>query len=576
MRKYTRPFAVVMLAAMLLVAGAVYAPGAAVVPVPMPAAGGAPDFGPNVLIFDPGMNDIQGKLDDVFKKQERAQFGQERFAILFKPGKYKATVQVGFYMQVAGLGQSPDDVEITGAVRAKANWMGGNATCNFWRAVENLSVNPTDDKGNSIWAVSQATAMRRVHVKGNLSLSDGGWSSGGFLADSKIDGRVNPGSQQQWFSRNDTWGGWNGGVWNMVFVGVAGAPQGNWPQRPYTIIDKTPLIREKPFLCVDARGHFEVMVPDLRTDAPAGVSWGGTTPVGKAIPIEQFYIAHAGKDTAATMNAALAAGKNLLLTPGIYRLEASLMVTRPDTVVMGLGYANLVPTKGTPVLTVADVDGVKLAGILCDAGSPNSKTLVEIGEKTSATSHAKNPTSMHDIFVRAGGMAVGTVDCMVTINSNDVIGDNFWLWRADHGAGAGWNSNKNANGMIINGNNVTLYGMFVEHQQQYQTIWNGNGGRLYFYQSELPYDPPGQDAWKHGNVNGYASYKVADTVKTHEAWGVGVYSVIRGGTVCDNAIEAPEGPGIKMNHLTAVKIAGKINFVINGKNPVSGQRATAN
>jgi hypothetical protein len=548
------------------------APGAPAAPA-VPIAPGTSIFGPNVLVFDPTSTNIQSQVDAVFKKQERAQFGADRYAILFKPGKYKANVQVGFYTHVAGLGASPDDVEVTGAVKATAGWMGGNATCTFWRCVENLSVVPSDDRGNSFWAVSQATAMRRVHIKGDLSLSLGGWSSGGFLADSRVDGRVNSGSQQQWFSRNNQWGGWSGGNWNMVFVGVTPPPSGNWPGRPYTVIEKAPVIREKPFLAMGQGGQFAVVVPDLRTEA-GGTSWAAGTASSKSIPIEQFHIAMPGKDTAASINAALAGGKHLLLTPGIYRLEASLRVTRPGTVVLGLGYPTLVPTQGTPVISVADVDGVKVAGVLCDAGNPNSTVLVQMGDKGSTTSHAKDPSSLHDIFCRAGGMAVGTVDSMVVINSSDVIGDNFWLWRADHGSGAGWNSNKNANGITVNGQNVTLYGLFVEHQQQYQTVWNGNGGRLYFYQSELPYDPPSQDAWKHGTVNGYASYKVADTVTTHEAWGVGVYSVIRGGAVCDNAIEAPQGPGIKMRHLVAVRIAGRINYVINGKSPVNGQRAT--
>src|SRR2546429_2671889 len=137
-----------------------------------------PDFGPNVLIFDPSMKDIQPRVDAIFVKQEANQFGSERYAYLFKPGKYDLDVQVGFYTQVVGLGKSPDDVAITGAVRSKARWMRGNATCNFWRSAENLSVTPTQDDNVNIWAVSQGTALRSVHVKGNLNLSDGGWSSG--------------------------------------------------------------------------------------------------------------------------------------------------------------------------------------------------------------------------------------------------------------------------------------------------------------------------------------------------------------------------------------------------------------
>src|SRR3954469_3743709 len=206
-----------------------------------------PDFGPNVLIFDPSMTTIQSQIDAIFAKQESNQFGAERYAYLFKPGKYDLDVQVGFYMQVAGLGKSPDDVAINGAVRSKAKWMrNNNATCNFWRCVENLSVTPTRDENVNVWAVSQGTALRRAHVKGNLILSDGGWSSGGFIADCKFDGQVNSGSQQQWFSRNAEWGSWRGGNWNMVFVGTTNPPEGNWPAKPYTVVDKTPSVRGKP------------------------------------------------------------------------------------------------------------------------------------------------------------------------------------------------------------------------------------------------------------------------------------------------------------------------------------------
>jgi hypothetical protein len=203
-----------------------------------PASGAdtAPDFGPNVLIFDPSMTNIQNRIDAVFNQQERNQFGPERYAYLFKPGNYNLDVRVGFYTQVLGLGQSPDDVAITGAVRATAGWMGGNATCNFWRDIENLSVTPTRDRNVNVWAVSQGTALRRVHVRGDLNLWDNGWSSGGFIADCKIDGRVNSGSQQQWLSRNAEWGEWKGGNWNMVFVGTVEPPAGTWPRAPYTIL----------------------------------------------------------------------------------------------------------------------------------------------------------------------------------------------------------------------------------------------------------------------------------------------------------------------------------------------------
>ena len=249
-------------------------------------------------------------------------------------------------------------------------------------------------------------------------------------------------------------------------------------------------------------------------------------------------------------------------------------MTRPSTVVLGLGYATLQPEKGTPAMEVANVDGVKVGGLIFEATKTNSPTLLQVGEPGKSASHAKDPTFIYDICGRVGGSVPGEATCIVTINSANVVGDNFWLWRADHGAGAAWNTNKNKNGLIVNGNDVTIYGLFVEHTQEYQTLWNGNGGRVYFYQSEMPYDVPNQDAWKQGAVNGYASYKVADTVKTHEAWGLGIYSFFRdAAVVADNAIETPTAPGVKMHHMVTVFLTGKggINHVINGKgNAVKG------
>jgi hypothetical protein len=524
-----------------------------------------PDFGPNVLVFDSSMPDIQPRIDAIFEKQEAAQFGPDRYAYLFKPGKYDLDVQVGFYTHVAGLGRSPDDVHITGAVRSKARWMrNNNATCNFWRCVENLSVTPTVEGDINVWAVSQATALRRVRVRGNLHLWDGGWSSGGFMADCAIDGHVNSGSQQQWFARNSDWGEWRGGNWNMVFLGTTNPPTGTWPQRPYTTIDRTPVIREKPYLFVDENDRCFVMVPHLAREGRKGSTWSNSTSSiadsGTAIPIDRFHIARPDRDDATTINAALAEGKHLLLTPGIYHLDSPIRVMRPGTIVFGLGYPTLVPDNGTAAMLVSsDVDGVKLCGLLFDANTTQSPVLLQIGEAGSSASHAEDPIFLFDIFCRAGGAIAGRVDRMLEINANHVVGDNFWLWRADHGEGAKWDVNFNRNGLVVNGDDVTIYGLFVEHQHEYQSIWNGNGGRVYFYQSEMPYDPPSPEAWGHDGVRGYASYKVADHVMTHEAWGLGVYCVFKDSPIiADTAIEAPtHKPGVTLHHMITIRLSGQ-------------------
>lgn len=533
--------------------------------VPVTQSASNPDLGPNVVVFDPSMSSstIQGKLDTIFKQQETNQFGSQRYAVLFKPGAYNANVNVGFYTQVLGLGLTPDAVTVNGAVHAEADWFQGNATQNFWRGAENLSVNPTG--GGDRWAVSQAAAYRRMHLRGNLALDDGGWSSGGYLADSKVDGQVNSGSQQQWLTRNSQLGSWTGSNWNMVFVGSQGVPATSFPNPPYTTVAQSPVTREKPFLYVDGSGNYQVFVPSVRTDSTA-TSWAGGSPAGSSLPLSQFYVVKPGA-TAAQINAALAAGQNLLVTPGVYHLDQTLKVTRPDTVVLGLGLATFVPDNGVTAMSVADVDGVKIAGLLFDAGTTSSKTLVEVGPAGSTASHAADPTSLHDVYFRVGGAGVGKAATSLVVNSDNVIGDHMWIWRADHGSGVGWTSNTADTGLVVNGDDVTMYGLFVEHFQKYQTVWNGNGGRTYFFQNEMPYDPPNQAAWMNGSTQGYAAYKVADSVTSHQAYGLGSYCYfnVNPSVTAARAIEAPNNPNVRFTSMVTVSLGGTgtISHVVN-------------
>ncbi|MFZ0734288.1 MAG: coagulation factor 5/8 type domain-containing protein [Candidatus Sulfotelmatobacter sp.] len=528
-----------------------------------------PDLGPNVLVFDPTMPqaDMQQQIDKIYAVERRNEFGLERYAILFLPGEYHLTVPVGFYTQVLGLGATPDAVHIVGNVHADASHDNNNATTTFWRAAEGFSVTPAG--GTMQWAVSQAVPFRRMHVRGDLVLHQHrGWASGGWMSDTVVDGNVDSGSQQQWISRNSEWGSWTGSNWNMVFVGVTNAPPGDWPEPPFTKVNTTPIVREKPFLQVDGNRKWMVCVPFLRRNR-AGVTWhGGSTPC-KSISLDQFYIARPGTDSAASLNAQLARGKHLLFTPGIYDLSEPIRVARPGTVVLGLGFATLRPIHGTAAMITADADGIEIAGLLFDAGPEMSPVLLEIGKEASKVRHLQNPIALHDVFFRVGGAGVGRTQTNLSINSNDVIVDHTWIWRADHGAGVGWTSNISANGLVVNGNDVTIYGLFVEHHQQFQVLWNGNGGRTYFYQSEIPYDPPDQRSYSSApGVNGWASYKVSDSVSDHEAWGLGIYSVfIQPHVVLSRAIEVPKKPGIRFHHMITVALGnhGEISNVINDK-----------
>ncbi|GIG92364.1 coagulation factor 5/8 type [Plantactinospora endophytica] len=543
-----------------------------------------PNFGPNTFVFDPSTptSTIQGRLNSLFTQQETAQFAPRRYAVLFKPGTYTADVNLGFFTQVAGLGMSPNDVNLNGHVRVEAFWMGGNATQNFWRAAENLSVTLPAGTIVERWAVSQAAPYRRMHLRGagnQIQLWNGGdgWSSGGLMADTKIDGMVVSGSQQQWFSRNSEFGSWTGSVWNMVFTGVTGAPAPNFPNPSHTVVGQTPVVREKPFLYIDGTGEYRVFVPALRTNSQ-GTSWYNKTPAGSSISLSQFFVVRPGT-TAATINAALAQGKNLLFTPGLYKTTETIRVTRPDTVVLGLGLATIEPQNGIPAMTVADVDGVKVAGIMFEAGATNSSVLMEVGPAGSSASHAANPTSLHDVFFRIGGAVPGKATTSLRINSHNVIGDHMWLWRADHGDPGtyGWNINTADTGLVVNGNNVTMYGLFVEHYQKTEVIWNGQGGRTYFFQNEKPYDPPNQAAFMNGSTRGYPAYKVADSVTSHQAWGLGSYCYfnVNPGVVNERSFEVPVNSGVQFRNMVTVSLGGvgTINRIINNS---GGTANTAN
>ena len=561
--------------------------------------GAAPNLGANVLVFDPSMptSQIQAAVDAISSQQVSNQFGTERYALLFKPGVYGSAttpliIQVGFYTDVAGLGASPGDVTINGHVDVYNQCFpvaaGAPSNCtaldNFWRSLSNLTINvqglPNSCQGFAdFWAVSQASPLRRVNITGaNLSLQDycsagPQYASGGFIADSETGFVIN-GSQQQFFVRNTSVGGWSNGVWNQVFSGDLGVPAQSYPNQTYTTLTSTPISREKPFLTVDASGSYSVFVPALARNS-TGTSWASGTTAGQSVPLSRFFIAKPSTPVE-EINLALLLGKDLLLTPGIYQLDHSINVLRPNTVVLGLGLATLVPQKGNEALTVTDVDGVRIAGLIFDAGPVNSPVLLKMGyglfdlplPRGGFFSHINNPSSLNDVYFRIGGATPGKATTSLEVNSADVILDNIWAWRADHGNGVGWTLNTADHGLVVNGDRVTALGLAVEHYQKEQVLWRGNGGETIFYQSELPYDPPNQSAWKDGAANGYPSYVVSDLVNTHQVVGSGIYSFFNQGIniVEDNAMTVPAVSGVAVHNTGTVFLNGngQITHVING------------
>jgi hypothetical protein len=587
----------------------------------LPAAAPAPgvDFGPNVTIFDPSMptSEIQAKFDEVWEKQRNNEMGSERYGLYFLPGPYGTEadplqVKVGYYTEVAGLGAMPGDVQVIGKIESQNRCFDPNgdpvaypgvpgrdscfALNNFWRTLSNLTINVNGSGQDgcaasaNFWAVSQAVSMRRVEVRGaNLSLMDycsagPQYASGGFIADSRASFVIN-GSQQQWLTRNSEVGGWSNAVWNQVFSGVVGAPSDStFPNPPYTTLDRTPLSREKPFLFVDDAGYYQVRVPSAHADT-LGISWDEGQTAGRTIPLSDFHIARPG-DSVQAINNQLARGRHLILTPGVYDVARSIEVKRPNTVVLGMGQATLTAVDGATPLTIADRPGVVVAGVTIDGGTVESPVLLQVGTRNgnngTNTSDPANPTTLSDVYFRIGGPHIGKADITLQVNSDHVLIDHTWVWRADHGIegftggnfndlgdNERWATNIGRNGVVVNGDDVTATGLFVEHFQQYNTVWNGERGRVVLYQNELPYDPPTQADWTTPDGTlGWAAYKVADHVTTHRLWGGGAYVYNRNNPsiITENGFEVPDTPGVQITHVLTVNLDeyGTIRHVING------------
>jgi len=595
MRHRLGALAAAVLAALALCVGGAAAPATAGVAAAARVAG-EPDFGPNVYVFTPAMpqSQIQATVNSIASQQISNQFGTQRYALLFEPGTYGSAAdplsfQVGYYTEVAGLGSAPGDVTIHGTIDVYNQCFAGSgcfALDNFWRSLSNLTIDIAGQSGchsgTDFWAVSQAAPMRRVSITGgNLSLMDycsagPQFASGGFIADSSFSGgTVINGSQQQFLVRNTDLDGWSNGVWNQVFSGDPGAPAQSFSAtsglpggtEPYTTLGSSPVTQEKPFLTVDSAGRYNVFVPSLRHDS-AGPSWAGGTTAGTSLPIEKFFVATPSTPVPA-IDAALALGRDLILTPGVYDLSAPILVTRPNTIVLGLGFPTLVPQNGTPAMLVAGVPGVKLSGMIFDAGPVNSPVLLQLGGSSARhAGSADDPSLVQDVFFRVGGASAGSATRSLVVNSSDVILDDIWAWRADHGTGVGWTANTGDTGLVVTGNDVTAYGLFVEHFQRNEVIWAGQRGEDIFFQNEMPYDPPSQAAWMSGPAtDGYPAFLIAPGVTTFSGFGMASYCFFNQGVPIHSATAfvVPNTPDVQLHDVLTrfLNASGGIDHVVN-------------
>ena len=603
-----------ILAAAALVAGVGFAA------VPSQAATAAssicPDanvaaFGPNVCVFTDTMSQaaIQKDLDSIATQQVpvASQFSSQRYAVLFRPGTYGSAAtplvfQVGYYTQVAGLGAMPQDTVVNGAIDVFNNLCtAGTQDCNsddnFWRSLSNLTLNvdlpssppayapPIVDpfgagctNSAEMWSASQAAPIRRAIINGSVVFQDycanNNFASGGFIADSKVSGSLNFFGNQQFLVRNSAIGGAAGcpnGLWNMVYSGVQGAPApvftGQCQQN--TVLPTSPVTEEEPFLFTDSSGNYNVFVPAVQHGS-SGPSWAGGQGAGRTLPLSKFFVASPSTPTPA-ITAALALGKNLILTPGVYNLNQPIVVSRPGTVVLGLGLATLVPQHGNAAMVVTPNHGVKLSGLIVDAGPVNSPVLVSVGLPGLGGS-STDPDVIQDVFFRIGGAETTPTSATVSLldNASNSIIDDVWAWRADHGNAVGWTQNTAATGLVVTGSGVTAYGLAVEHYQKNEVVWSGQGGTDIFFQNELPYDPPSQADWMASPTqNGYPAFLVSPNVKTFQGYGMGSYVVFiqTTATLHDaEAFQAPHAPDVQFHNVFGVWISGSggLDSIVNG------------
>lgn len=573
-------------------------------------------------------------------------FSTKHYALLFAPGNYPdCDFEVGYYVQAAGLGAAATDVAFTGSksgpfVPALNKYLkkkdystinyDGSGLCldTFWRSAENFS---TDTSSPLRWAVSQAAPLRRVDVAGDVEFGDGGaYASGGVFANARVGGDVNYIAQQQWYTRNvDIGGEAKGGAWNLTFSGCIGnvPPHGKVEGNPnmrITIENQAKARVEKPFVVLTQDNKWELHVPAATSEYTAGPALcGGTSDRRDFAQVKVCKMRSEDKDPmnldgyntldqidddiTNEMQAALDAGKDLILCPGTFYLTKTLAVKFPGQVILGLGLATLIaPQDGSPCVRVsANTPGVRIAGLTVEgsmqkkAASSNSygvRSLIDFGQpgKTDP-GDPTNPGALIDIFARVGGVnlerAKVATDVLIRVHSGNVVGDNLWLWRADHcQLREGEDPNNPAlplywqvrsgecgakTALEVNGHDVHMYGLFCEHTMEHQLTWSGSRGGVSFFQCELPYDV------LKGDFDGYVGYHVKDTVTSHHGRGVGVYSNFQVDPVMgDSGFLHPDDDGINLTHPFTVFLDGEegsgIKGIINGEGETADLESKSN
>jgi hypothetical protein len=554
-----------------------------------------PTWPESVLVFSDTDTDINERINEKTShlQVQQGHFSDDRIALLFKVGTYDIDVQVGYYVQALGLGKNINDVEFiskNGVFCPCIDKGGAGSLDTFWRSAENFTTK------NMLWAVSQASPLRRLHIKRNLLLHDcGQWASGGYLSDVKVNGNTEMGSQQQWYTHNSEFGKIpSNNVWNFVYTGCKGAPETKYRTNSNDLgvynISNTPLCAGKPFITCDDNNNYFLEVPEVLKNN------NGVTNLSKTINFNNVYVTNPKHDNDSTIQYYLDRNSHIVFTPGIYQFKNSIIPKFNDQVILGIGLATLVgPTNGNPCIYVpSKLRNIRIAGLMLQASKLNedvkkiNSCLLTIGEKNNNETPNEDNISvvLSDIFIRVGGSDLDknvSTNTMVKIHSNFVIIDHLWSWVSDHSKLAEGEEplpkekyhlvtqgEFSCNiGLHVTGDNVYAYGLFVEHCNKYMVYWEGNKGQTYFYQSEFAYHID-----KKYEEEDYCSYYVDENVEEHLCIGGGAYSFCRDNEcIVKSGFKCPNKKNIKFINVFTRYLNGNdgIKSIINGEGEEVGK-----
>ncbi|WPX97444.1 hypothetical protein [Candidatus Bandiella euplotis] len=458
-----------------------------------------------------------GGPQSTMRHGETNEWSNKRYAILVAGGNYEMSDQfkLGYYTQVVGVADGASDVRIAPGINVLNNCEKvGDANCkapggldNFWRSISDITLDVSRLGAPLRFAVSQASPIRDVKIIGNDILmcdwglgGDCGFTSGGFISKMYVSNII-LGSQQQFYVANSNFGQLQAGVWNIVSHNNHGTTFGDgdistknlWDGYPFTQINDD-IILQIPRIIFD-QGNWSVQIASGKKDANSFVVLSLDNDTSPTI---------VSKDKVQVINAEIAGGApGLIIMPGIYNIQGVLNIPN-DKVVLGLGLPSLVCQSDSGKCMDLGSEGAHIAGMTFDAGVYGSSSnpdniLLNVGQQYHGSSI--NPTTLQDIYCRIAriddAQASPSAYACVKINSDSVIGENLWLWRADHDKQSlqiPFDINYCKHGLIVIGNDVQMNGLFIEHFNDYQTIWLGKNGKIKFYQSELPYFMPSDGA----------------------------------------------------------------------------------